>query len=470
MTPIKFGTDGWRAIIAEDYTFENLTRVALGTARWIKAQQPDARVAVGYDTRFLGRTFAELTARVFATEGLEVLLSTTFVPTPALSWATLHEGCAIGIAITASHNPPEYNGFKIKASFGGPAFPEDVTAAEAVINALPAEAPPLISLQDARDRGLVRDLDIRSGFLNLLRERLDIDAIRARGLRIAHDAMYGAGQGYLPDLLDPAQVVQVRCDLNPGFHGQAPEPIDRNLAPLVEAVLQQQCAVGLANDGDADRIGMVDELGQWVSSHLILALLVQYLHEDQGLTGTIVKTFSTTHMLDRMADALGLPLETTPIGFKYIAPKIVAGNVLVGGEESGGIAVQTHLPERDGLFIGLLIVEMMVKRGKKLSELVADLYATYGNHAYDRVDVHLMPAQKSKIQSTLQAGGLREIAGHAVLHVDPMDGYKHLFADRWLLIRPSGTEPVLRIYAEAPTLEEARALLEDAMGKLEIRN
>ena len=470
MASIKFGTDGWRAVIAEDYTFENLERVTYATVRWLKktyGERPS--VVLGHDTRFQGRAFAERSACVFGSHGVRVIFAQTFTSTPAIAWATKEYGGDAGIAITASHNPPEYNGFKIKANFGGPASPEQIAEVESELGSVERGSggdSTLQSFSDLRAEGLIELRDITQAYLDMLRERLGIDAIRASGLRLAHDAMYGAGQKMIVRLLGAEAVLPLHHDFNPGFHGQAPEPIERNLGELAEAVVQDDCDAGLANDGDADRIGMFDERGVFVDSHQLLALLVKYLHEERGLSGDIVKTFSTTHMLDKMGEKYGLKVHTVPIGFKYIGSKIVEEDVLVGGEESGGMAVKGHIPERDGIYIGLLVVEMMVKRGKKLSELVQELFDEFGPHVARRIDVHTTNEKKQAILERLSKGGLAAIAGRPVQEVDTLDGYKHLLEDGWLLVRPSGTEPVLRIYSEAPTEEAARALIDDAAEQL----
>ena len=470
MTQIKFGTDGWRAVIAEDYTFTNVERVTRATAAWLKDTRGDApQVALGHDARFQGRAFAERAARVLAAEGISVLFGEGLTSTPAVSWATEAYDCDAGVVITASHNPPAYNGFKIKADFGGPASPEMIAEVEERIEppAEDASSAALPAFDDLVADGKIELRDLTSAYLDVLRERIDVEAIKASGLIIAHDAMYGAGQGLVAALLGEGQVVELHAEFNPSFHGQAPEPIERNLGELAEVVRQEGCAAGLANDGDADRIGMFDENGDFVSSHLLLALLVKYLSQERGLDGEIIKTFSTTHMLDQMGEAYGLKVETTPIGFKYIASKMVGRDVLVGGEESGGIAAKGHIPERDGIYIGLLIVEMMVKRQKKLSELVQELMDEFGPHHTHRDDIHTSDAQKKKVLSRLgDEGGLEEIDGHAVERVDTLDGYKHVMSDRWLLVRPSGTEPVLRVYSEADTPEAARALVHDAATQL----
>ncbi len=470
MPDITFGTDGWRAVVAEGYTFENLERVARATAAWLRSAGAEApKIALGHDARFMGRRFAEHVARVFADEGATVLLGETITATPAISWATKAFSCDAGIVITASHNPPEYNGFKIKAPFGGPAFPATVAAVEKRIAPAPerARGKALPAFGALVEEGIVTLHDLRAAYLDVLRECIDTEAIAAADLRVAHDAMYGAGQGLVSALIGHSNVVELHSEFNPGFGGMAPEPIERNLEELSEAVVREGCACGLANDGDADRIGMFDEGGRFVSSHEILALLVKYLHEERGLSGTVVKTFSTTHLLDKMGGKYGLEVETTPIGFKHIAPKMVEGDVLVGGEESGGIAAKGHLPERDGIYIGLLIVEMMVRRAKKLSELVAELYQEFGPHHQYRDDLRTTDAQKEKALDRLEReGGLDEVAGHAVERLDTLDGYKHITDNGWLLVRPSGTEPVLRIYSEAETPDAARALVKDAAQQL----
>lgn len=468
MSNLSFGTDGWRAVIADQFTFRNLDTVARATVRWLRRQQTASpKVVIGYDTRFMGAQFAEYVARVFASNEVQVILSDSFTPTPAVSWATKAYDCTVGIMITASHNPPEYNGYKLKADFGGPATPEMIASVEGEIPRLEGDAVPPPSFERFKGEGRITVQDVTSEYLEYLRQRLDLEAIRNSGIRIAHDAMFGSGQGMVTRLVGAQQVVELRCDWNPGFHGQAPEPIERNLTGLSEAVVKEACDVGLANDGDADRIGMYDERGSFVDSHTLLSLLVKYLHKERGLTGEIVKTVSTTRLVDRIAEAYGLPVVTTPIGFKYIAAKMVESDVLVGGEESGGIAVKGHIPERDGVFIGLLIVEMMVKRGKSLSALVQELHDEFGPHFCRRIDLHTTESKKQQVLKQLkEEGGLSRIAGERVTGTDTLDGFKHLTETGWLLVRPSGTEPVLRIYSEAPTPERADVLIRDAAEQL----
>jgi len=466
-TPIEFGTDGWRAVIADDYTFVNLERVAQATADWLHDDYGDTpSVVLGHDTRFLGPEFAERAARVLADAGVDVTVADSMVSTPAISWATQAADHDAGVVITASHNPPTYNGYKIKAYFGGPAPPAMIASVEDAVPDGPRSGS-LPTFDALASDGSIQTDDVRSGYLDALREALDIEAIQEADLTVAHDAMYGAGQGLVQDLLGDDQVVALHHDRNPGFHGVAPEPIADRLGELSETVATGDAKVGLANDGDADRIGMVDENGDFVSSHRILALLVKYLYEERGLTGSIVKTFSTTHMLDKMGERYDLPVETTPIGFKHIASQMAEGDVLVGGEESGGIAAMGHIPERDGIYIGLLIVEMMVERGLSLSALVDELLEEFGPHYNYRDDIHIREDQKANVLDRLDnQGGLDEVNGHPVDRVETLDGFKHVTDNGWLLIRPSGTEPVLRVYAEAESPEAAEALVKDASHQL----
>ena len=466
--PIRFGTDGWRAVIADGYTFENLGRVASATAGWLNERYgAGSTVVVGYDTRFLGSEFAAYAARIMAEAGHRVILSESALPTPAVSWATTEYDCQAGVVITASHNPPEYNGYKIKGDYGGSAVPGMITAVEKHIDDLAPAEP--AALQDHLDAGRIRLQDLRTAYIDMLRDSIDVEGIRAAGIRVFHDAMHGSGQGVLRDMLGEDRVVEHRCSVNPGFGGTAPEPIERNLEEDGELLVASKCDAGIANDGDADRIGMFDEKGRFVDSHRILALLVDYLARDRGETGTVVKTFSTTDMLDRLADDLDLPLEVTPIGFKYIGEKILDGDVLVGGEESGGMAVKGHIPERDGIYIGLLILEMMARRGRRLSYLVKDLYDRYGDFAYYRRDIRTDAARKEAVLRVLRdEGGLETIADEPVSSLESLDGFKHRTASGWLLVRPSGTEPVLRIYAEAGTQVQAERMVNDAIEQLGI--
>lgn len=467
MTPITFGTDGWRAVIAEDYTFANLERVARATGQWIaRIADGDPSAVVGFDARFQSEAFARRTAEVLASLGVRVQLADAFVTTPAVSWAAKAYGHTAGIVITASHNPPRYNGFKIKSRHGGPADPAMIAEVEQELGRLGEgfERRGFDAL--ARD-GMIETVNLREAYRHVLLDALDVEGIRRSGLKVGCDPMFGAGQGLVTDLLGRENVVEIHDDHNPGMHGQAPEPIEKNLQYLSRLVVEERCDVGLAFDGDADRIGMFDEEGRFVDSHKILALLVKYLHEEKGMTGDVVKTFSTTDMLDRMGEAYGLRVVTTPIGFKYIAPKIIEGDVLVGGEESGGIAVKGHVPERDGIFIGLTVVEMMMARELRLSELVEELQAEFGPLHYARNDFHTTQAKKDAFLDRLAHRRPDTVAGEPVVRVEDLDGVKFRFADGWLMFRPSGTEPVLRVYAEASSRERAERLVAAGVAMVE---
>ena len=469
MSEIRFGTDGWRAVIGDGFTFDNLTAVARATAAWVQKQdEGDGSVVVGHDTRFQGAAFARHVARVFASAGVRVQLASGFATTPAVAWATAERGATAGIVITASHNPPEYNGFKIKAHFGGPATPEMIAEVEREMAGLSGELD-VESFDDLTEAGRIETFDLQAAYTEMLGQAIDVEAIKEAGAKVAYDAMYGAGQGVVTELLGMARVTELGHDLNPGMYGRAPEPIERNVPELMEAVASNGCGLGLATDGDADRIGLVDEEGQFVDSHKILALLVKYLHQEKGLSGDVVKTFSTTDMLDRMGEAYGLTVHTTPIGFKHIGPKMVEGDVLVGGEESGGMAVKGHIPERDGLFIGLTVAEMMVKRERTLSGLVRELMDEFGPHHQSRQDLHTTEDRKQAVLLQLKSEGLAVVDGKTVTATETLDGFKFRVEGGWLMFRPSGTEPVLRIYAEAGTPEAADALVAWGVGFVEGR-
>lgn len=460
MNKIAFGTDGWRAIIADEFTFENLEIVTQATARWIRDEEVTQNgVVIGYDARFMGREFAEHVASVFVAMQIPVRISSSISPTPAVSWAALHYE-AVGIVITASHNPPNYNGFKIKAPFGGSATPDQIAGVESRLDSFDPSLE-VKSFKECLKLGLIREITLTEQYLNVLRERIDIEAIQKSGIRIGHDPMFGSGMGAIQKLLGD-QVFELHGEVNPSFKGIPPEPIEKNLTEFSEFITENNCQIGIANDGDADRIALFDENGTFIDSHRILSLLVKYLHQEKELSGTIVKTFSTTDMLNKQAKKYNLPIEVTPIGFKYIAELIVNGDVIAGGEESGGLSVKGHMPERDGLYIGLLMTEMMVKSEQKLSELVQELFDEFGDHAYHRNDLHTEELKKLAMIEHCKNKKLTEIAGLKVAEWQFTDGIKQILEDgSWLLVRPSGTEPVLRIYAEAPSKNQAREMVEE---------
>lgn len=455
---IRFGTDGWCAVLGRDFTFANLAKVTRATAAWLQDMAGAApRVVVGCDSRFMGETFARYAARVLASEGVAVVLARGVTPTPAISWAVGHMGFDAGVVITASHNPPEYNGFKIKAA-GGLPVAEDATVQIELLMGLRPERPPASG-------GAVEVRDIRASYLKHVGRLFDLEAVRKAEVHAVHDVMFGASRGCLTELLGRRTVAEIRGGPNPGFAGIVPEPKEGNLRVLARAVVERRSTVGMANDGDGDRIGVVDERGSAVSSQMLLALFTKYLYQVRGLSGTIVKTVSTTGMLDRMGRAYGLPVRTCPIGFKHMAPFMASGEALIAGEESGGIAFRRHIPDRDGIYAGLLLMELLAARSRKLSELVAELQDEFGPQAYRRRDVRT-PKKEAVLLRLKAQGGLQSLAGYPVRRLETLDGFKHILDAGWLLVRPSGTEPLLRLYAEAETEDVVDSLLQDGMKQL----
>lgn len=456
--PIKFGTDGWRAIIADDYTVDNVKRVAEATGLWLK-NNDKSKVVIGHDCRFAGQLFAETTVRVLGALGIKSALAKGFVSTPMVSLGVVKTQSDLGVVITASHNPPSYNGFKLKSSFGGPSLPDDIAAVEALIPDVCslADLPPLSTLEA---NGLLEYIDLESMYIAHAEAAFDLEAIRNAGFDIAYDAMFGAGQRAMKILLP--NVVALHCDYNPGMYGQAPEPIHRNLGELSKLIAENpNIKLGIANDGDADRIGLYDEDGNFVDSHHILLLLLLYLRKYKGMSGKVVYTFSVTDKMKKMADKFGLPSEMTKIGFKYIAEIMAKDDVLVGGEESGGLAVAGHIPERDGIWIGLMVLEFMAKTGKNLKQLIEEVYAEVGAFAFDRDDLHLTEEKKQAIIANCKSNAYSSFGSYNIESVESVDGFKFNLADEaWVMLRPSGTEPVLRVYAQAADLAAARAILD----------
>lgn len=454
-TKIKFGTDGWRAIIAKEYTTENVARVALATANWLKQNFENPSVVIGHDCRFGGEMFVETATKVLIHTGIKVKLAKGFVSTPMVSLGTVKLNASLGIVITASHNPPSYNGFKLKSKFGGPLSPEKVQEIEDII---PEEHGLNLSMVSL-DSDLIEIVDLETMYVDHAKANFDIEAIEKSGLKLAYDAMYGAGQNALKRILP--NIDFLHCENNPSFMGQAPEPIAKNLKEL-EAFIKERgdidCA--LATDGDADRIGLYNKDGNFVDSHHIILLLVHYLKKYKGLDGKVATAFSTTPRVGKMAEHYGLPHEVVKIGFKYIAGIMVEEDVLVGGEESGGIATKGHIPERDGIWMGLIIWEFMAKSGKSLTDLINEIYEIVGEFAFERSDLHITDQLKQEIIANCKADKYQAFGKYNVERLETIDGFKYFFDDnRWLMIRPSGTEPVLRTYAEAPTLEEVREIL-----------
>lgn len=458
MYTIKFGTDGWREIIADNYTVENVVRVAHATAIWLKESTSNHTCTVGYDCRFGGKMFAENTARVLASHGIKVFLSKGFCSTPMISLANTKLNTFAGVIITASHNPPSYNGYKIKANYGGPVIPSEIEKVEHLISY--TKLPKTDVLESYINSGLIEYSDFEAIYLTQIEEKFDTKKLKEYAPHFAYDAMYGAGQNVIKKLLPEASLLH--CDFNPGFNGTAPEPILKNLLEFSELLKNNDNLLcGLATDGDADRIGFFDSKGRFVDSHHLILLLMQYLTKHKGLQGKIIKSFSVSSKIDKLAKILGLETITTKIGFKYICEYMITDDVLIGAEESGGIAVKGHIPERDGIWMGLLILEYMALTGKSIETLIDETYAQIGAFAVERYDLHIEEAQKQAIIKNCQENTYSSFGSYQVERVENMDGFKfHLGNEEWVMIRPSGTEPVLRVYAESKDSESAYKILD----------
>lgn len=467
---IKFGTDGWRDVIADRYTFENVHRVARGTALHFKKHEKIKNgMLVGYDARFLSREFAELTARVLASEGIKTYIASSIVSTPATSLAIVKKKLVGGVMITASHNPARYNGYKIKGHYGGAALPPVITAVENLTNSdtnrkttsAAYHNGSLPSFGDLKKKKMIVEIDVKSIYLAELKELVNLGRIKRSKINIAYDPMYGSGFGNLEELIPTAGILHNIW--NPGFGGTPPEPLPQNTEEFARFVVEGGYDIGLVTDGDADRIGAIDERGNFFSSQMILCLLLKYLVEVRKKKGNVVVSQSVTSMIDKMCAKYGLTLHRTPVGFKYITEYMLKGGVLIGGEESGGIGIPSiHIPERDGIFNGLLLCEICAHYKKSLGELVRDLEREFGAHKYDRFDFHTTDARKTQVLKKT-AAGFAKIAGMQVKQTVTMDGSKYLFGDgSWLMVRASGTEPLLRYYAEAPDQNTVAKLLDFA--------
>lgn len=423
---------------------------------------------VGYDTRFASEDFAAEVAAVTTAGGVPTTLLSGAAPTPVVSYSIVNRKAGGGVVITASHNPPQWNGFKYKPDYGGSASPEIVEALETEIDEAQRHEIPVLSLPEARERGLLDEIDPAPPYLAHLARLVDIETIRSSGLNVATDAMYGAGAGYLPQLLEggTTAVTELHGERNPIFPGMSqPEPVAHNLTDLSQWVVSNGCDVGLAIDGDADRLGLVDEKGRYISTLQTFALLALYLLEIRGERGALVKSITTTNMIYRLGEMYGVPVHETPVGFKYLGPVMRRENALTAGEESGGYAFRGHIPERDGILSALYLLDMIVKTGKRPSELLDYLFSKVGPHHFEREDVPFNPELRSWAEQHLASQQPDTLAGRKVVRRDETDGTRFILdRDAWLLIRFSGTEPVLRIYAEADSPEQVSLLLEEARG------
>lgn len=458
---IKFGTDGWRGVIAADFTFDNVAKVALATANYFKRHKKIKNgIVIGYDARFLSKEFAETTAEVLGNKGIKVILSDKISSTPMVSLLTKKLNAAGGVVITASHNPAKYNGFKIKGDFGGPAHPEMIEKVEKELKkVLKSKVESKKSFDELVGKKVIQKIDFTSLYVEDLKTKLDLSLISSAGIKIAYDAMYGAGQGVLEQLVQPT--VTLRSSFNPSFGGGHPEPLMQHLQELASAVVANGCHIGIATDGDADRVGAIDEKGNFVDSHRIFALLLKYFVEQKHWTGEVAKSFSVSQIINKMCTKYGLTLHETPIGFKYLCRLMTERDILIAAEESGGLGVKGHLPERDGTYIGLLLCEIMAMRKKKLSELVDELMNEFGWHYFNRVDAHLTEKEKQRILAVYKKG-VKNLAGNPVQRVETKDGFKLFIENGWVLVRASGTEPLIRFYAEADSIERVNTLLQAA--------
>ena len=465
---IEFGTDGWRAVISDEFTFTNLRLVAQAVAdhAWQSLSTGERPTwVIGFDTRFLSDRYAREVAGVFSANGLKVYLARSDAPTPALSFAVRDLGADGGVMITASHNPPRYNGVKLKSRHGGAADGATIKQVEACLasNMREGKEPRRIDVENGESIHLLERVDLMPTYLAHIRSLIDLDVIATGCPRVVVDPMFGAGRWYIRDFLQTmgCTVNEIRGGMNPGFGGIHPEPIARNLSALREAMADGSWAIGLATDGDADRIGAMTASGRFVDPHVIFSLVLRYLVEKRGQRGSVVKTVSTTQMLNKLAAQYGLPLHETPVGFDHICDLILADDVLIGGEESGGITIRGHIPEGDGVLMGLLLVEVLCASGLSFDGLIANLMKQVGEFHYGRRDYKVRAFSKPELVKRLVNAVPAQIAGLSVQGISDMDGVKYVLADDcWLLIRPSGTEPVLRVYAEAHRSQDVERLLE----------
>jgi phosphomannomutase len=452
--PIKFGTDGWRAIIADDFTFDNVRVCAQAVSDYLKGMGLERKgLVVGYDTRFASEDFAAASAEVAAANGIKVYLCQAASPTPVTSYAVRYREAGGGIMITASHNPGRWNGFKYKEPSGCSASTEVIAALERNIDSIQkGDGVNRIPIAEALETGSVEMIDPYPEYYRQIEGLVDLDRLRNSGLKVMVDSMYGVGSGYFKKILSggSTKVVEIHGERNPAFPGLQPEPIASNLGELSQKIKNQGADVGLATDGDSDRIGIMDENGRFLTTLEVFALLVLYLLEVCGERGAIVKTITTTAMLYRLGEMYQVPVHETSVGFKYVAPVMSAEDALIGGEESGGFGFRGHIPERDGILAGLYFLDFMVREQKSPTQLLDNLFEKVGPHYYDRVDIDFPASQREAIIDRLSKAEPSQIENTQVSRVETTDGFRFLMDDgSWLLIRFSGTEPIMRVYSES---------------------
>lgn len=463
---IKFGTDGWRGRVAEDYTFDNVRRCTQGFAAYMLDQgQSGAKIVVGHDKRFSGELFAAAVAEVLAANGFDVLLTEGAAPTPVISYAVVAQGAVGAVNITASHNPPTDNGFKVRDEHGGAIAPDGLQQIE---NRIPdIGRVKRIPLEEALRQGTVKYFDPAPAYLAQIDRLINVQPIKDAGLTVLVDAMWGNGAGWFPLILGggKTRIVEIHAERNPTFPEMIrPEPIPPNVDVGLAKVKEIGADVVIINDGDADRIGIGDEHGNFINQLQVYALLAMYFLEVRGERGAIVKTLSTTSMLEKLGEIYDVPIYQTGVGFKYVAPKMLETDALIGGEESGGYAFRGHVPERDGILAGLYVLDLMVRMGKTPSQLIEHLYGLVGAHYYDRIDTRFPADQRDATRQRIVSANPATIGGLAVTGLDTTDGFKFGLADGgWLLIRFSGTEPILRVYCETTEAERVQSILADGL-------
>jgi len=464
---IKFGTDGWRALIARDFTFDNVRVVALAVARYLNDLKKDDKqpvVVIGYDTRFLSKEFATEAALVLASEGIVVHITDSVASTPQVSFHTKQKNADLGVVITASHNPPEYNGFKLKATFGGPATPEQVKGVEEYVEKYYQNTPKLDikEYNSYVQSNMILEFSAKEEYIELLMNNIDLDAINQAGFKVIFDPMHGAGINTIFDLLPDAD--EIHGEYNPSFGSvDHPEPIAECLGELADIIKNSDYDIGIATDGDADRLGLFDNNGEFVDSHKIFMILLKYLYEEKNQRGVVAKTVSLTSMVDKYCQKNNIELLETAVGFKHIAKIMSEQTTLIGGEESGGLSTILHIPERDGLFNALLVMEVMAKRDKSLKQLCDELDAEFGAHRFARRDIRVTEELKIQIQNACSANPAK-LGRFTVNRIQDTDGFKFFVENgAWLLIRFSGTEPLVRFYAEAENMELVNELLDEGM-------
>tara|TARA_Y100001970_G_scaffold161021_1_gene196960 strand:+ start:19836 stop:21257 length:1422 start_codon:yes stop_codon:yes gene_type:complete len=467
---IKFGTDGWRAIIGEDYTFENVRICAQGVANYLKSNNYDySGLIIGYDTRLNSEEFAQSVAEVIAGNNIPVILCDRPAPTPVVSYNLVQRECAAGIVITASHNPPNWNGFKFKPGYGGSASPDIVSKLEDFISDVEiSQEISSISIKKGLDMGLIEKINPEPSYMNHIAGMVNLKLIRDSGLNVVIDSMHGAGANYISKLLEggSTKTFEIRSEINTDFPGMSqPEPIESNLTPLKDKIIELNGDVGLATDGDADRLGLMDEEGTYISTLHTFALICNHLIRDLKMSGPIVKSITMTSMIEKLGDINKIPVINTPVGFKYLGPVMMEENAIAAGEESGGYGFQGHIPERDGILSGLMILNMMALTEKNPSELIIDLEEIVGPHYYSRIDTEFDPKNKVQIIKKVSSTHPKSIAGIPVVKIDDQDGYKFILQDNyWGLIRFSGTEPLMRIYAEGKDSKMVTGILSECQA------